>query len=205
MKFNKSYLKALPLTLLLLGMVLYKYRYTLKLAKPVLVEQEAIDSSYLYVKFTKPTVAQGYLMGRQFNGVDANKYPKEQSMDNGMDVINNDQFQVVKLYDEAKGMEVYIAIRDLTLLTKVPFSFAFENGTTVLVTAFVRNKSGVNVMYGGTIHNNSGKLRLDAYNERTGMVSGEVEADLEAVIENGSCDIRNLQFRNAILKHSKIE
>jgi hypothetical protein len=122
-----------------------------------------------------------------------------------MDMINNDQFYVIKLYDEATKTEVYIAIRDLTLLSKIPFSYSFENGTKVLVTAFMRNKSGVNAMYGGTIHNNRGKLSLSGYNKNTNMVTGELEADLDAVIENGTCDVRNLRFTNVTLQHNKIQ
>ena len=85
------------------------------------------------------------------------------------------------------------------------FSFAFENGMKVLVTAFIKNKSGVNAMYGGTIHNNRGKLKLIGYSKSTNLVSGELEADLDAVIENGTCDVRNLRFTNAILMHNKVE
>jgi hypothetical protein len=44
-------------------------------------------------------------MDRKFNGVDAVKYPVEHSMDSGMDMINNDQFYVIKLYDEANKLK----------------------------------------------------------------------------------------------------
>ncbi len=191
--------------LLVAAMALYKFRYTLKLVKPVIVEQEAIDSSYLQRKLNKEIVARGTLMGKTFNAFDASRYPVEHSMDSGMDMINNDQYYIIKLYDEKSKMEVYIAIRDLTLLEKVPFSLNFETGEKVLVTAFIRNKSGVNAMYGGTIHNNRGTLRLVGYSRSTNLVSGSLEADLDAVIENGTCDVRDLKFTNAILMHNKVE
>jgi hypothetical protein len=190
---------------LIAAMALYKFRYTLKLVKPVIVEQEAIDSSYLQRKLNKEIVARGTLMGKTFNAFDASRYPVEHSMDSGMDMINNDQYYIIKLYDEKSKMEVYIAIRDLTLLEKVPFSLNFETGEKVLVTSFIRNKSGVNAMYGGTIHNNRGTLRLVGYSRSTNLVSGSLEADLDAVIENGTCDVRDLKFTNAILMHNKVE
>ena len=185
--------------------LLYKYRYTLKLVKPVVVEQEAIDSSYLLRKEKKVIVARGSIMDREFNGFDAARYPVIHSMDSGMDMINNDQYYIIKLYDENNQMEVYIAIRDLALLSKIPFSYNFTTGTKVLVTAFVRNKSGVNAMYGGTIHNNNGTLKLVGYNRSTNLVTGTLSAQLTAVIENGICDIKDLHFTNAILMHNKVE
>ncbi len=190
---------------LLLAALIYKYRYTLKLTKPVVQEQEAIDSSYLYRRLHKEIIAHGLLMDREFNGFDASKYPVEHSMDSGMDMINNDQYYIIKLYDEKTKSEVYIAIRDLQLLNKIPFSYNFETGQKVLITAFIKNKSGVNAMYGGTIHNNRGTLKLLGYSRSSNLVSGTLNADLDAVIENGTCDIRNLKFTNAILMHNKIE
>jgi hypothetical protein len=168
-------------------------------------EQEAIDSSYLYRRLHKEIIAHGLLMEREFNGFDATKYPVEHSMDSGMDMINNDQYYIIKLYDEKTKSEVYIAIRDLQLLNKIPFSYNFETGQKILVTAFIRNKSGVNAMYGGTIHNNRGTLKLVGYSRSSNLVSGTLDADLDAVIENGTCDIRNLKFTNAILMHNKVE
>ncbi len=204
-KIPSSVIKAIPLTLLLIMMVIYKYRYELKLTKPSIVQQEKIDSSYLYRKMSRPTVASGSIMGRAFHGFDASKFPVEHSMDSGMDMINNDQYYIIKLYDDDTKTEVYIAIRDLELLEKIPFSYNFDTGMKVLVTAFIRNKSGVNAMYGGTIHNNRGKLKLVGYSRSTNLVSGELDADLDAVIENGVCDIRGLKFSNAILMHNKVE
>lgn len=205
MKFSKSWLKAVPLLLLLLLIGMYKFRYTLHLMKPTVTQTEAIDSSYLLNKLKKEIIARGLIMGKEFRGVDASKYPVEHSMDSGMDMINNDQYYVIKLYDETTKVEVYIAIRDLTLLEKIPFSLNFDVGTKILVTAFMRNKEGVNAMYGGTIHNNRGKLRLVGYNRSTNLVTGELDADLDAVIENGTCDIRGLKFTNVTLLHNKIE
>ena len=203
--FMKSWWKALPLLLLLIILGLYKFRYRLNLVRPEVVQVEAIDSSYLLNKNKKIIVASGEMMGRKFNGVDAVKYPVEHSMDSGMDMINNDQYYVVKLYDDVNKIEVYIAIRDLTLLKKIPFSYSFETGEKILVTAFIRNKDGVNAMYGGTIHNNRGKLKLVGYNRSTNLVTGELEADLDAVIENGTCDVRNFRFTNTTLQHNKIQ
>ncbi len=205
MKFSKSWLKALPLLFLLTLMALYKFRYTLHLIKPTITKYEAIDSSYLLNKIKKEIVAKGLVMGREFHGFDATRYIREHSMDSGMDMINNDQFYIIKLYDDATKIEIYIAIRDLTLLTKIPFSFSFNTGEKVLVTAFIKNKSGVNAMYGGTIHNNRGKLKLTGYSKSTNLVTGELEADLDAVIENGICDIREFKFTNTILMHNKVE
>lgn len=207
MKKLSSYTKLniAVIALLVLAMVIYKFRYTLKLVKPVVVEKEIIDSSYLQRKFDKSIVARGMLMDREFTGFDATRYPVEHSMDSGMDMINNDQYYIIKLYDEKHKMEVYIAIRDLILLNKIPFSLNFTTGEKVLVTAFIRNKSGVNAMYGGTIHNNRGTLRLTGYSRSTNLVTGSLDADLDAVIENGTCDIRNLRFTNAILMHNKVE
>jgi len=205
MKFPTSWLKALPLLVLIIFIILYKFRYTLHLTKPTVEAVETIDSSYLLNRVKKEIVAKGYIMEREFSGVDAVRYPNEHSMDSGMDMINNDQFYVIKLYDDKYKTEIYIAIRDLTLLSKIPFSYSFENGTKVLVTAFIKNKSGVNAMYGGTIHNNRGKLKLTGYNKTNNLVTGELEADLDAVIENGTCDIRNFKFQNVILQHNKIQ
>ncbi len=205
MKFNSSLLKAIPLLLLVLFMVLYKYRYQLKLSKHQIEVEEAVDSSYLDKIVKKEFVAFGSVMGRDFKGIDATKYPIDHAMDSGMNMINNDQFYIIKLYDPEKKIEVYIAIRDLILLTKVPFSYSFENGTKVLVTAFIKKKDGVNAMYGGTIHNNRGKLKLSSYNRTTNTVVGELDAELDAVIENGTCDIIGLKLSNAILMHNKIE
>ncbi|MEZ5026555.1 MAG: hypothetical protein R2739_08250 [Chitinophagales bacterium] len=203
--FDKSYLKALPLLVILTGMLLYKFRYTLHLSKPTLKKQEVIDSSYLYREDIKPIIASGYMMGVRFNGMDASLYPTKSGTGNSMDMINNDQYFVIDLYDEKKVMEVYIAIRDLTLMTKIPFSVSFETGEKILVTAFVRNASGVNIMYGGTIYNNKGKLKITGYNKSRGMVSGELDADLTGVIENGVCEIRSLRFSNAVLLHDKVK
>lgn len=205
MKFPTSWLKAVPLLVLIILIGLYKFRYTLHLTKPTVEAVETIDSSYLLNRVKKEIIAKGFIMEREFNGVDAVRYPNEHSMDSGMDMINNDQFYVIKLYDDKYKTEIYIAIRDLTLLSKIPFSYSFENGTKVLVTAFIKNKSGVNAMYGGTIHNNRGKLKLTGYNKTTNLVTGELEADLDAVIENGTCDIRNFKFHNVILQHNKIQ
>lgn len=205
MEFFKSWLKAVPLLVLLLLIGLYKFRYTLHLVKPTLTPVEAIDSSYLLNKFNKEIIATGTLMGRQFRGFDASKYPVEHAMDSGMDMINNDQYYIIKMHDDKNNMEVYIAIRDLKLLEKIPFSLAFETGQKVLVTAFIKNKDGVNAMYGGTIHNNRGRFKLTAYNRTTNLVSGELDADLDAVIENGTCDVRNLKFSNVILLHNKVD
>ncbi len=205
MKFPTSWLKAVPLLILLTLIGLYKFRYTLHLTKPTVIQTEAIDSSYLKNKIKKEIVARGQIMGKSFNGIDASRYPTEHSMDSGMDMINNDQYYIIKLYDAQNKIEVYIAIRDLTLLTKIPFSYNFETGEKVLVTAFIKNKYGVNAMYGGTIHNNRGKLILTGYSKSTNLVTGELEADLDAVIENGTCDVRAFRFSNAILLHNKIE
>lgn len=205
MKFSKSWFKALPLLLLLVAIVLYKFRFKLHLVKPTVTEYEAVDSSYLLNRTKLEIVARGLIMGKEFNGIDASKHVLEHTMDSGMDMINNDQFYIIKLFDEQNRIEVFIAIRDLKLLDKIPFSFSFEVGTKVLVTAFIRNKSGVNAMYGGTIHNNKGKLKLVGYNPNTNLVSGELEADLDAVIENGVCDIREFRFTNAILMHNKVD
>ena len=47
MKFlKKSYLRAVPLLVLLAGMALYKFRYTLGLVNPVQIKHEVIDSNY---------------------------------------------------------------------------------------------------------------------------------------------------------------
>lgn len=205
LSFLKSWWKAVPLIVLLIIIGLYKFRYTLHLMKPSIEQTEAIDSSYLLNKHKKEIVASGDLMGRNFNGIDAARYPVEHSMDSGMDMINNDQYYIIKLYDDQNKIEIYIAIRDLTLLEKIPFSYSFETGQKVLVTAFIRNKDGVNAMYGGTIHNNRGKLKLVGYNRTTNLVTGELEADLDAVIENGTCDVRNFRFTNATLQHNKIQ
>ena len=202
---RSSFIKAIPLSILLLLMLFYKFRYQLKLVKVNREQQEAVDSSYLLNKIKKEIIASGSLMGREFNGIDESRYPIEHAMDSGMDMINNDQYYIIKLYDAENKIEVYIAIRDLFLLTKIPFSYSFDNGTKVLVTSFIKNKDGVNAMYGGTIHNNRGKLRLDSYNKITNLVSGVLDADLDAVIENGTCDIRELKFSNVILLHNKVQ
>lgn len=205
MKFNKSWIKAIPLALLLFMIGVYKFRFKLHLVKPTVIIYEPIDSSYLLNKEKRAIVAKGLIMGREFHGIDASKYVLEHAMDSGMDMINNDQYYIIKLYDDVNKVEVYIAIRDLTLLTKIPFSYSFDVGTKVLVTAFIKNKAGVNAMYGGTIHNNKGKLKLSGYSKSTNLVTGELEADLDAVIENGVCDIREFRFANAILMHNKVE
>lgn len=206
MKISRSsVLKSLPLILLLLMMALYKFRYQLRLVKVDAQQQVAVDTTLLVKKAKRERVAEGLVMDRHFSGFDESKYPIEHAMDSGMDMINNDQYYIIKLYDPQTETEIYIAIRDLILLTKVPFSYSFDNGTKVLVTAFIKNNEGVNAMYGGTIHNNRGKLRLISYNKETNLVTGELEADLDAVIENGTCDIRGLKFTNAILMHNKIQ
>lgn len=190
---------------LIVSFLLFKYRYKLKLVKPVVIEQEAIDSSYLQRVEKKEIIARGLIMDRAFSGFDATKYPVKHSMDSGMDMINNDQYYIIKLYDDKNEMEVYIAIRDLALLDKIPFSYNFVTGEKILITAFIRNKSGVNAMYGGTIHNNNGTLKLVGYNRSTNLVTGTLSAELAAVIENGICDIKDLHFTNTILMHNKIE
>lgn len=207
MKKLSSYtiLNIVVVVILITSFLLYKYRYTLKLIKPVVIEKEEIDSSYLQRNEIKEIVARGVIMDRAFSGFDATKYPVLHSMDSGMDMINNDQYYIIKLYDDKNLMEVYIAIRDLALLDKIPFSYNFVTGTKVLVTAFIRNKSGVNAMYGGTIHNNNGTLKLVGYNKNTNLVTGTLDAELTAVIENGICDIKDLHFTNTILMHNKIE
>jgi len=165
MKRLSSYTKLniAVIVLIISALALYKFRYQLKIVKPVIVEKEEIDSTYLLKKLKKDIVAHGTIMDKEFHGFDATRYPVEHAMDSGMDMINNDQFYIIKLYDEKNKMEVYIAIRDLELLTKVPFSYNFETGMKVLVTTFIKNKSGVNAMFGGTIHNNRGTLKLVGY------------------------------------------
>lgn len=201
MKFwNNPFVKAIPLVLLLIAMALYKYRYTLRLVKPTENKVEAIDSSYLYRKIVRPTMSSGYVMGKLFNGIDGNKYDIVESMDSGVEVINSDQYSILKFYDEKSIMEVYISIRDMSLLDKVPFSVSFETGERILVTAFVKNKSGVNAMYGGTIHNNRGKLKLTGYSKYNNTVTGELDADLDGVLENAVCQVRGLKFHNALMK-----
>ncbi len=202
---NYTILNIVVVVILIASFLLYKYRYTLRIIKPVVIEIEAIDSSYLLRKVKKDIVARGKIMDKEFNGFDATRYPVLHSMDSGMDMINNDQYYIIKLYDEDNQMEVYIAIRDLALLNKIPFSYNFVTGTKVLVTAFVRNKNGVNAMYGGTIHNNNGTLKLVGYNRSTNLVTGTLSAQLTAVIENGICDIKDLHFTNTILMHNKVE
>lgn len=201
----KSLWKVVPLLVLLLTLGLYKFRYRLHLATPTIIQSEPIDSSYLLNKLKKEIICRGLVMGRQFNGVDASKYPLDHPMDSGMNMIDNDQYYIIKMYDETNKMEIYIAIRDLALLNKIPFSFAFDTGQKILVTAFIKNKDGVNAMYGGTIHNNRGRLKLTGYNRTTNLATGELDADLDAVIENGVCDVRNLRFTNVTLQHNKIE
>jgi len=198
--WKKSIIKALPLLLLLVGLALYKYRYTLKLVKPTEAKVEAVDSSYLYRKMVRPTISSGIVMGKNFNGVDGNRYEIEESMDSGIEVINSDQYSVLKFYDDKNIMEVYIAIRDMSLLEKIPFSVSFETGEKILVTAFVNNKNGVNAMYGGTIHNNKGRLRLTGYSKYNNTVTGELDAELDGVLENSICEIRGLKFHNALMK-----
>ena len=75
-------------------------------------------------------------------------------------MIDNDQYYIIKMYDEVNKMESYIAIRDLALLNKNSiFLMLLIQGQKVLVTAFIKNKDGVNAMYGGTIHNNRGTVK----------------------------------------------
>lgn len=198
----KSVLRGIPLLILLLVLGLYKFRYRLHLVKPQMQEIEAIDSSYLLSKVDKEIIARGTIMDKPFKGYDATKYPVKKLM-NSSDAIASEQAYTIKLYDDVSNMEVDIAIRDITLLDKIPFSIAFDTGEKVLLTAYIRNKEGVNVMYGGTIHNNKGRLRLVGYNRATKLVSGELEADLDAVIDVGVCDIRNLKFNNAIIIHNR--
>ncbi len=207
MKFTRlDILKALPLIVVLLLMVIYKFRYNLHLVKVDNSSQEIIDTAYLHSKdLNRDIIAFGVVMGRDFKAFDESKYPIEHAMDSGMDMINNDQFYIIKLFDPKQKIEVYIAIRDLRLLTKIPFSYSFDDGTKVLATAFIKNREGVNTMFGGTIHNNRGKLTLSSYNKNTNLISGELDADLDAVIENGTCDIRGLKFSNVILLHNKTQ
>ena len=207
MKFTRSdILKALPLVVLLLLMVIYKLRYKLHLVKVDTVLTEVSDTSFLNKKdLDKEIVASGLVMGKEYYAFDESRYPVIHNMDSGMDMINNDQFYIIKLYDSKQNIEILIAIRDFRLLTKIPFSYSFEDGTKILVTAFIKNKDGVNTMFGGTIHNNRGKLSLSSYNKNTNFISGELDADLDAVTQNGICDVRGLKFNNAILLQSKAQ
>lgn len=202
--FLKSWWKAVPLLLLLSIIAIYKFRYTLNLVKPEVEVVEAIDSSYLLNKNKQEIIARGTIMEIPFHGIDATRYPIDHPMDSGMDLITNDRFYIIKLYDPSTKIEIYIAIRDLALLDKLPFSYSFETGEKILVTAFIRNKSGVNAMYGGTIHNNRGKLKLVSYNRVTNTATGELDAELDGVIENALCEVKGLKFNNAILQYNKI-
>jgi hypothetical protein len=122
---------------------------------------------------------------------------------NSSDALASEQTYSIKLFDESKNMEINVAIRDISLLNKIPFSLAFETGERILVTAYIKNNDGVNVMFGGTIHNNKGRLKLVGYNKNSKLVSGELDADLDAVIDVGACEIENLKFNNAMLIHNR--
>jgi hypothetical protein len=198
----KSLLKAVPLVVLLTVLFLYKFRYSLHIIKPEAQLIEAIDSSYLLNKIDKEIIARGTVMDKPFKGIDATKYPVKHLM-NSSDALASEQTYSIKLFDESKNMEINVAIRDISLLNKIPFSLAFETGERILVTAYIKNNDGVNVMFGGTIHNNKGRLKLVGYNKNSKLVSGELDADLDAVIDVGACEIENLKFNNAMLIHNR--
>ena len=92
MKFPTSWLKALPLLVLIIFIILYKFRYTLHLTKPTVEAVETIDSSYLLNRVKKEIIAKGFIMEREFNGVDAVRYPNEHSMDRLDFIIKNSFF-----------------------------------------------------------------------------------------------------------------
>lgn len=201
MNHYKSLLKVIPLLIVLA--CVYKFRYTLKLAKTPEEAAEKVDSSYYYHKPKEiPPISHGMVANRSFNGIDATKNKVEHLMNSGMDMISNDQYYLIKLYDSKQEIEVYIAIRDFKLLEKIPFKYKFEDGEKVLVTAFVKDEIGVNAMYGGTIHNNEGSLNLTAFNRANKTISGTLDAKLQAVTANDFCKVENLVFTNAIADFS---
>ncbi len=164
---------------------------------------EVVDSSYYYRKPKDiDPISHGYVMGREFHGIDATKHKVDHLMDSGMDMISNDQYYLIKLFDKKQRIEIYIAIRDFKLLERIPFSSKFEDGQKILITAFIRNEIDVNVMYGGTIYNNEGKLQLNNFNPNTRLISGVLNAKLQAVTANGYCRIENLVFTNAVADFS---
>ncbi|MFN8281804.1 MAG: hypothetical protein U0U67_01215 [Chitinophagales bacterium] len=201
MNHYKSLLKVVPLLIVLA--VIYKLRFKLKLAKAPDEITEAIDSSYYYHKPKEiEAISHGTIMNRPFNGIDATKHKVEHLMNSGMDMISNDQYYLIKLYDKKQEIEVYIAIRDFRLLEKIPFQSHFEDGEKVLVTAFVKDAVGVNAMFGGTIYNNESTLKLTGFNKSKKTISGVLDAKLQAVTANGYCRIENLVFTNAIADFS---
>ncbi len=196
----KKWLSAIPL--LLICLLAYKYRYKLQLATKD-ENKVIIDSSYYY-KSTVNTdyCAHGLVMDKQFNGIDATKYKVKKLMSSGLDMINSEQYLILKMYDEKSGIEVYISIRDFKMLDRVPFTTAFDDGQRILITAFVKNEDGVNVMYGGTIYNCKGKLRITGYNKQQKVLSGILDAHLQAVTANGYCKINNLVFNKVIADYN---
>ncbi len=201
MKKYKHYLLGLPLIFILL--LIYKFRYKLELVKAPDAKVETVDSSYYYRKPKDiAPISHGYVMGREFHGIDATKNKIDHLMDSGMDMISNDQYYLIKLFDPKQKIEIYIAIRDFRLLERVPFSSKFDDGQKILITAFIRNEINVNVMYGGTIYNNEGKLQLNHYNKNSRLISGVLNAKLQAVTANGYCRIENLVFTNALADFS---
>lgn len=201
MNHYKSLLKVIPL-LILLALV-YKFRYKLKLQQSPEEAAEIVDSSYYYHKPKEiEPISHGTIMNRPFNGIDASKHKVEHLMNSGMDMISNDQYYLVKLYDKKQQIEVYIAIRDFRLLDKIPFQTKFVDGQKILITAFVKDAVGVNAMFGGTIYNNEGTLKLTGFNKANKTISGVLDAKLQAVTANGYCKIENLVFNNAIADFS---
>ncbi len=196
----KKWLSAIPLILICL--LAYKYRYKLQLATKE-ENNTIIDSSY-YIKPAEilDYCAHGMVMEKQFNGIDATKYKVKKLMSSGMDMINSDQYLILKLYDAKGGMEVYISIRDFRMLDRIPFTSAFEDGQHILIAAFVKNEDGVNIMYGGTIYNCKGKLRITGYNKQQKVLSGILDAHLQAVTANGYCKISNLVFNKVIADYN---
>lgn len=196
----KKWLSAIPLILVCL--LAYKYRYRLQLATKE-EKKTIIDSSYYFrSKENLDYCAHGMVMDKQFNGIDATKYKVKKLMSSGLDMINSEQYIILKLYDQKGGMELYISIRDFRMLDRVPFTTAFEDGQRILVTAFVENEDGVNVMYGGTIYNCKGKIRITGYNKQTKTISGILDAYLQAVTANGYCRINNLVFNKVIADYN---
>ena len=161
------------------------------LAQDTIFSKETIENNKI--------VATGTVAGYEFNATSRLIANIDMMLENGMEMLMNDkEYAEMKLLDEKKGITLSVRIIDMDLLDKIPFSYSFTEGDKLIITVFIKNKEGINEMYGGTIRNIKGRFSVTGMNKTTNTLIGSLDAELTNVLDNDNkCKIEGLRFYNA--------
>lgn len=154
-------------------------------------------------------VSYGTIGGYEFNGKSRKVTNIDMMMENGMEMLMNEgKYAEIKLHDDVHGITLAVRIIDLQLLDRVPFSYTFTEGRKLIVTVFVKNKQGVNEMYGGTIRNIRGRFTVTGIDKANQKITGMVDGDFTNVLDlTSSCRVDQVHFTNAgyfFSKHTRV-